>query len=661
MKQRMIAAVACAALWFAATAAAQEIPIEDFVRDPSYSGVKISPDGAHLAMTVERGKKDALAVLRTADLGVVSVTDLPGEWSVGAFAWGNHKRLVFSTYVKQGRFIEQTTPFGLLYAIDIDGSKPRLLFDRPSTMIERGARSTWTDREGFYRLVDALSGDDEHVLVEIFNPFASQKDMFRLARLNIESARAKILATPPRRYCNLAIDGAKAPRFAMCRIEDEDSPAADDGATDLFRRDDEGRWTMVGAFADGGVSTRAIGNADGGSVYAMRDDARGTYEFGTLSAEDGSFSPLFRDPVSDPAGYLTSPRDGTVFAVMTQAGRPKIHMLDVEHADADLYASLASAFPEKLVELVDASRDGRYVVFSVRSDRDPGELYLHDRQTGKARFLMRRMKWIEPDRMATVRPFRIVARDGVALHGYLTVPKGSNGRNLPMVVNVHGGPMGIRDDWRFDPENQLLASRGYLVLQVNFRGSGGFGRDFERKAYGEWHDDIVDDIVDATRWAIAEGHADKDRICIYGGSFGGYAAMMVPAREQGLFKCAFGYVGAYDAEIQLTSSDTSQFDAGRRYIARALGATKAERAEASPVNHADKIRIPVYLVAGAADRRCPPRNTEAMRDALIAAGNPPEGVIIQADEGHGFYKPENKLKLYTELLGFLGRHIGGKS
>lgn len=240
------------------------------------------------------------------------------------------------------------------------------------------------------------------------------------------------------------------------------------------------------------------------------------------------------------------------------------------------------------------------------------------------------------------------------------MPNGSDGKNLPMIVNVHGGPMGPRDGWGFNWETQLLASRGYLVLQINYRGSGGFGKAFQDMAYGAWATGIMNDIIDATKWTIAQGYADKDRVCIYGGSFGGYASMMAPAREQNLFKCAFGYVGAYDAEVQMTKSDTSNAESGRRYLLRALGKTKPERDAMSPVNHADKIKIPVYLAAGARDPRCPPENTEAMEKALIAAGNTPEGVMITSGEMHGFYKDENKLKLYTEMLNFFARHIGGK-
>lgn len=659
MARSIMVLAALAAVFFVSPCSADEIPISDFVRYPSYSGVKISPTGEYLAMTVDRGDQDVLAVLRTGDLGVVSVTELPGKHSVGRFYWGNPKRLVFNTYVKTGRYALQQPPsLGYLYAIDIDGSKPRRLMYEPRTATERAARSTREDTEGLYEVLDALPDDDDQVLIRIVNPFLSEKKLNRIGLLNTGDGRVKVLASAPRGKCRFAIDGLKRPRFAMCGDEEEDGGIH--APVDVYRLDGSGGWKLIHNQKDSEKILDVIGGAADGRIYANLSDGKGTLAFGTVDASTGEFHRLFKDPVSDPSGYIESAQGDTVLAVVTRAGKPRITMLEESHSDVDLYESLAASFPDQFVEFSSSTRDGGLVVFSVRSDRNPGELYLYDRQTKKARFLMRSMKWIDPGRMAEVRPLQFTSRDGLKIHGYLTIPNGSSGRNLPMIVNVHGGPMGVRDDWHFNSENQLLASRGYLVLQVNYRGSGGFGPAFENMAYGQWADGIINDVVDATRWAVEKGHADKDRICIYGGSYGGYAAMMAPAKAKGLYRCAFGYVGAYDMEVQMTKSDISRRESGLRYLERALGETKSERDAISPVNHAGAIGIPVYLAAGAADQRCPPENTEAMEKALIAAGNTPEGVMIQAGEGHGFYKEENNFKLYTEMLTFFDRHVGAK-
>lgn len=271
---------------------------------------------------------------------------------------------------------------------------------------------------------------------------------------------------------------------------------------------------------------------------------------------------------------------------------------------------------------------------------------------------MQRRPKLNKKEMASVKPFSFKARDGKLIHAYLTIPHGSDGKNLPMIVNPHGGPIGPRDGWAFNPEAQLLASRGYAVLQVNYRGSGGYGRAFQDAGHRQWGQGIQNDIIDATRWAIQHGHANKDRICIYGGSFGGYSSLMAPIREPGLFTCTFGYVGVYDIDMMFKKGDIPQSENGQRFLRRTHGTDAAVWAENSPARRAAEVKIPVYLAAGARDERTPPEQTELMNRALTAAGNPPEGMIIQSGEMHGYYDEKNRLNLYTKMLEFFDRHIG---
>jgi dipeptidyl aminopeptidase/acylaminoacyl peptidase len=645
----------CAAfLSHTAVASAPRIPIQDFVRHATYSGVKISPNGDYLAMTVERNERNVLVVLRAKDLSILKVNELPDEKSVGQFYWTSPNRLMFNSIRRFGRF---AAPFGTgeWFAVNADGSQPRpLVFYGTRDATQRG-KTISNQRFG---LLDTLDDDDTNVLMSMAYPRSSEGAGVEVVLFDTISGRRKSLARAPRPNCEMALDAKKAPRYAIC-YDDEDASGRYDTTAELHRLGDDGKWTLVNSSKTTGKLLSVIGTAPDGRVYASESDGKGTEAIGTIDTATGAFTTMFKDTVSDPSGYILSADRNTILGVVTEAGAPEVTMIDQKHPDSALYASLAAAFPGQFVDFSSATRDGRTIVVSVSSDRNPGELYLYDRDSEKARFLMRGRKWLDPEAMGEVKPFELSARDGLKIHGYLTLPKGSDGKGLPMIVNVHGGPMGPRDDWGFNWENQMFASRGYAVLSVNYRGSGGFGKAFRDKAYGQWAEGIMNDIIDATRWTVQQGHADKDRICIYGGSFGGYASMMAPAREQGLFKCAFGYVGAYDAEIQMTKSDTSEDEGGRRYLMRALGQTKAERDAMSPVNHAAKIKIPVYLAAGARDPRCPPENTEAMHKALVAAGNTPEGMIIQSGEMHGFYKEENNLKLYTEMLNFFARHIGG--
>jgi len=258
-----------------------------------------------------------------------------------------------------------------------------------------------------------------------------------------------------------------------------------------------------------------------------------------------------------------------------------------------------------------------------------------------------------------VRPVALKARDGLPLHGFLTVPSGSDGRNLPMVVMPHGGPFHVFDNGQYDRETQILAAAGYAVLQVNFRGSGNYGRAHAQAGAQQWGAAMQDDVTDATRWAIAQGIADARRICIYGASYGAYAAMMGAAREQGLYQCAAGYVGVYDLPLMFARGDVQERDSGVTFLREWLG-DPAKLGAVSPVNLATQIKVPVFLAAGGEDKRAPIQHTERMEAALKRAGTPVESLYYKT-EGHGFYTLAHRTEYYDKLLAFLSRSLGGKT
>ncbi|WP_374474127.1 prolyl oligopeptidase family serine peptidase [Arenimonas sp.] len=632
--------------------AAEPPPVEHFMRHATYSSARISPNGEYLAIGVDRGGQDVLTVLRLADLSLMKVNILPDEKSVAGYEWVGDDRLIFTATRKVGSF-ELPAGTGEWYAVNADGSQPRPIIFYGNRGASQRGKNVGNE---FFSLLDPLQDDPRNVLM--ISSYARSADGAgaELVQVDTVSGTRKVLARAPKENCSLQIDEKKQARFAVCgRARDEQGKY--DPNSDLYRLGEDGKWSLVAA----GTSGKQLGvrwTAKDGTIYAYESDRKAPRAFGTIDRATGEFRKLFQDPVSELSGVITSPQDDKALAVITAAGVPKIHMVDEQHPDAELYASLAAAFPGQLVNFSSATRDGKKIIVSVYSDKNPGELYLYDRDSGKARFLMKGREWIDPAQSATMRAFSFKNREGMTLYGYLTIPKGSDGKNLPLIVNPHGGPMGPRDSWGYNPETQLFASRGYATLQVNFRGSGGFGKAFEDMAYGQWRTGIMNDVIDATRWAISEGIADGERICIYGGSFGGYAALMAPAREQGLYKCAVGYVGMYDAQLQYKLSDTGESADGRRYLDRAFGATREEQDAMSPITYADQIKLPVMLAAGARDRRCPPEHTEAMFAALERAGNRPEDMIIQSGEMHGFYGVENRVNLYTKMLAFFEKHIG---
>lgn len=649
--------VTLSALLAIAPSAAYTQSIEDFVKHPIYSTAKISPTGEFLAITVDRGDQDVLTILRTADLKPVKINVLPDKKSVGAFYWTNPQRIVFNAVKKSGSF-ERPRGTGEWFAVNADGSMPRTLIEYGTQGATQRGKAVGNE---YFSLLDTLPNDDDNILMTSTYARSNAGAGTEVVLMNTTSGRRKSLGRAPADNCSIALDGSKQPAFAVCSTDRDDANGYGFNTT-TYRYDGNGNWTQISSSKADGKYLSVLGSSAKGDIYATQSDGKQPAAFGLLDAKTGSFTELLHDRDAD-VSRLIEAVDGSeqIIAVATEAGAPKVTLVNEDNPDSELYASLSAAFPGQFVNFSSATRDGKQIVVSVYGDQNPGELYLYNRESGKARFLLKSRPWIDTKAMGTMKAMSFTARDGRKIHGYLTIPNGSDGKNLPLIVNVHGGPMGPRDNWGYSTEPQMFASRGYATLQINYRGSGGFGKGFQDLAYGQWATGIMNDIIDGTNHVIQQGWADKERVCIYGGSFGGYASLMAPVQAPDMFKCAFGYVGMYDAQIQLTKSDTAQSEGGKRYLLRSFGNTRNEQDAMSPINFVDQLKLPIYLAAGARDARCPPEHTEAMAKALEASGNKPEGVIIQAGEEHGFYKEENNLRLYTEMLNFFGRHIGGQA
>lgn len=635
----------------AAAWAADLIPIEEFVKHAQYSATKISPDGRFLALTVQQDETMSLAVLRLEDMQVIRVTSLTNNESIGSFYWVGPNRLMYTSAKNYGTY---ASPFGTgeWYAMDSDGSRPRTLVSYSAQSLQ--GRDKVVHFNERYSMLDPLPDDESSAIMTIND--ASPGGRNEVVSIDTVTGRRRVLARAPREDCQLILDAGREPRFANC-YQDKAPDGSYEKHSELYRRDDEGNWTLLSKSQDKGRQVNVIGTGVDGRIYALSDDGKGPAAFGLLDPATDGFRTLYQDPVATPSGLLMASDDRTVLGVVTMAGDPRVELVDRQHPDAKVYAALSSAFPGKLVDFTSATRDGKKVVVSVRSATDPGQLYLYDRDSGSVRFLMKNRPGLDPARMAEVRAFSFRTRDGVTEYGYLTIPRGG-AKGLPTIINPHGGPIGVRDDWGFNPEAQMLANRGYLVVQLNFRGSGGYGQAFEDSGHGEWGEKMQDDLTDVTRWVVEQGYADPNRICIYGGSYGGYASLMGVAREPALYKCAVGYVGVYDLEMMYTKGDVPERESGRRYLRRTIGEDKAELQRRSPVTLAGRITAPVFLAAGLKDVRAPHEHTEAMRDALRAAGHPAEVVILQPNEMHGFYGEEANLNLYTKMLAFFDKYIG---
>ncbi|HVH34611.1 MAG TPA: S9 family peptidase, partial [Tahibacter sp.] len=381
----------------------------------------------------------------------------------------------------------------------------------------------------------------------------------------------------------------------------------------------------------------------------------------TWSAEDRKLAPVWTAKDVEMDRILKDFDDTTVVGVLAYPGRSAIGVVNKKTPMIEALTALMQQFPGETVSVTSASHDGKRAIVSVDSDVNPGEFYLFDRNTKKLSPVLRRADKINPDQMASMEPVKLKARDGLDLNGYLTRPLGQEqGKNLPLVVYIHGGPFDVRDYWGYDPDAQVLASRGYAVLQVNFRGSGGYGPGFEVAGYRQWGGKMQDDVTDATKWAIEQGIADPKRICIYGASYGGYAALMGAVREPDLYRCAIGSVGVYDLRLLYTRGNAQNSKFGTNYLKKTLGDDPAALVAGSPITQLDKIKAKLMLIVGGQDKIVPPVHGESVHNALEQRGVKHEW-LYQRTEAHGFYDEKNVEDMYVRMLAFLDANIGAKT
>lgn len=649
MRKSLLAGLAAGLLLCSQFAVAQ-VDVQRFIRKDKFESIKISPGGEYLAATVPLEDRTVLAIIRRADNQLTGTFALAKNSHVSGFWWVNPGRVVLSVAEKFGQ-LDQPLGTGELFAMDADGGKATVLVGYRIGTQQVGSNIQQKKPEQVHAfLVDSLPADDKGVVVSIW-PW-SDDPFTRAERLDVYTGRRTPIARAPVRNADFTTDNLGQVRFAH--------GAGIDNARKLYYRDGKGSdWQLVN---DEAVSKRAehpLGfNRDQTIAYLQVEQASGPDAVVAWNIATGERKEVLRNPNVDPDSIVYSQDSDMVpVGVVFADGTPSVRFFADDVPEARLYRSLEAAFPGEAVKVTSRTADGKLALVQVSSDRNPGDFYLFNVEAKKLDYALSRRDWLDPDAMGATQPVKLSARDGTDLHGFLTLPKGASGKQMPMVVLPHGGPFGIRDYWGFDPETQLLASAGYAVLQVNFRGSGGYGRSFHQAGAREWGKSMQDDVTDATRWAVQQGIADPQRICLYGASYGAYASLTGVAKEPDLYRCAAGYVGVYDLGMMHTRGDIQRRGSGETYLNEWIGPRNG-LASVSPVNMAERIKVPVFLAAGGEDERAPVQHTELMERRLKAAGVPVE-TLYKKTEGHGFYKPENQQEYYTRLLAFFNRHLGG--
>ena len=622
------------------SAFAREIPLADFARHSQFRDIKISPEGDYLAASSVVDGKAVLSLVRIEDMKGVNLR--PREGGEVADFWWVASHRVFYSVAERTSTLEQPVLTGELYGVNADGTRKQL-------MIGFRANREWVSAD----IVRPLYTQDNKVLIAKYHWNGSADGMYPVAAfMNVDNGALSEVGASPIRNGRFIADNHGQVRFAYADGTDQKRRV-------YYRAKNGADWEIVFDESKGDPPVEPLGfDRNDANAYFDCPGAHGIGGLCRWNVETRKNSVLWSGNESSIEELVPTFDRHDFVAIRTMPGRSATTLIDKSSREAKLLASLAQQFQGEDVRITSSTTDGAKVVFLVSSDREPGQFFPYESAAGKATFLFARRPWIKADEMAPMEPIVVKARDGLPLHGYLTRPHGKDdAKHLPLVVFAHGGPYGIRDRWEFDPDVQMLASRGYAVLQLNFRGSGGYGDAFVHAGYREWGAKMQDDVTDATHWAITEGIADPARICIYGASYGGYAALRGATKEPDLYRCAIGYVGVYDLRLMYTRGDIPQSTYGDNYLKLVLGEDESVLWDRSPVAHIDRLKSKVMLIVGGEDNRVPPIQGERLHSALDKAHIAHEW-LYQRTEGHGFYDEGNRAELLTKIAEFLDANIG---
>jgi dipeptidyl aminopeptidase/acylaminoacyl peptidase len=636
--------MAGAALFFLSAVTFAEVPLEEFTKLPLYGELKISPTGEYLAATVrDDDGESSLLIMHTDGSAVTARVTGFRDYFIDNFFWANDERIVASLGRQYGTL---DTPLATreIVAVNWDGKRMEWLFGRgkePNVTFDRTYRAA--------NLLNRLDDDDKHILVAV-NDYAKPNSTFtEVYKLNIYSGRMSKVTRAPARGAQVVTDNNGVVRLAI-------SVDPDNKNATVIHRYHRKRWEPLGTYhSKEGTVTPVAFAPDNEVLYMLDNRETGTASLYTFNTASEETELLYTHDVVDVSRVEFAP-DGQLLGVYTEPDYPEFTLLNKRHALGTALSSVRKKLNGYRVRPTSMTKGGKLAIIAANSDRLPGMYFLLNVETGELSRIVSVLSGIDAARMRPMEPYQLKVRDGTEMYAYLTRPDDSDGP-FPTVVLPHGGPHGVRDYWVFNPEVQMLASRGYAVLQVNFRGSGGYGRDFLYNGYGKWGTVMQDDLTDATLWAIDAGITDRDRVCIYGGSYGGYAAMMGVVREPDLYQCAIAYAGVYDLELMFEKGDIPTRDSGITFLKEAVGDDRDDLRSRSPLHNLDRLKAPVFIVHGGEDFRVDVEHAYRLKNGLDKLGKPYEW-MLREKEGHGFYRPENRLALYQQMLAFLDKHIG---
>lgn len=606
------------------------IPVEEFFRNPLITQVRIAPDGRYLAWLAPRNGHLNVWLYDPATATGRFLTD-ERQRSIQSIAWANSRTIAF---LRDNAGDENFQ----LYLLDITADQsPRLC--TPSTGVRAG-------------ILDTLP-DNEHRILITHN--GRQRELFDVYALDLASGNLECIAENPGGVTGWLADDEGTIRIAI---------RTDGANTTLLYRDRESepfRELITTNFRTTLVPLRMA--PDGRRFYVLSNRGRDTaavYVFDPATLHEEEL--IAASDTYDMDGILYSFKDRRPIAASMVSWKHEYIFL---HPDWQaLWERTAEHIATELgnhvvVQITDWSLDEQWVVVCAYGDVQPPVYYLLHAPTGERRLLGKTMPHLAADDLAHQQPIHYRSRDGLLIRGYLTVPR-EDTKPLPLVVMPHGGPW-TRDVWGFHPAVQLFANRGYGVLQINYRGSTGYGRRFWEASFKQWGRAMQDDITDGVRWLVANGVADPERVGIVGGSYGGYAVLAGLAFTPELYRCGVDIVGVSNL-ITFRKTIPPYWTPLNQMLDEMIGNVETEEEllrQVSPVFHADRIRAPLLVFQGANDPRVNKAESDQIVEALRARGVPVE-YYVRDDEGHGFLDERNRTWMYGIIERFLGTYLGGR-
>ena len=608
---------------------ARLIPLEDFFKNPEKTSYKISPDGRYYSYKApyekrlnifvqERGKDESIRLTSETDRGV------------SGYFWPNNEQIL---YLKDDGGNENYK----LYSVNIDGTDPVCFTDFENVRTQ---------------ILDDLEDIPDEVIIGLNKRNPTVFDPYRL---NIKTGEMEMLAENPGNIQGWMFDHDGKLRVAFAIVDGVNTSI-------LYRETEQDEWkdVLTTSFKDE-MSPRFF-TFDNKNVIATSNlgrDKSAVVEFDIANGKEVKV--LYENSDYDVQGvYFSRKRKVLVSAPFTSWKR-EFHFFDDE--TKKMYDRISKDLGDYEIFYSSSNKNEDVYIIRTYSDRSLGAYYIYDKNTDKIEKITDVSPWIDENEMGKAFPIKYQSRDGLTIHGYLTLPKGyttETAKNLPFIVNPHGGPW-HRDGWGFNPEIQFLANRGYGILQMNFRGSTGYGKEFWEISFKKWGLEMQDDITDGTKWLIEKGYADPEKIAIYGASYGGYATLMGLVKEPELYAAGVDYVGVANM-FTFMKTIPPYWKPMLDMMYEMCGNPETDSLllrEVSPVFQVDKIVAPLFVVQGRNDPRVNVDEADQMVEAMKTRGIDVE-YMVKDDEGHGFRNEENRFDFYRAMEKFLETHLGDK-